>query len=221
VRVAGIRPVREQRLPAIQRLQQHELRDIGDAAAAGLRQPRRVAFAALLHHAQQFGDEVHQRRRGGEPQHGGHEAFVHHDAPIRLHLGDPRERQAGEAGAFLSLQQKAQAWPGHLELGGERAVRMRVEGFEAPQCEACGGVAWPVAERDFRAAGLPHGRRQIDDGVAGAVRNVDRWRLIGGVRDGEDGAILQHAGRRGERELTSGQQVAIQRKLRQAPGERP
>ena len=84
---------------------------------------------------------------------------------------------------------------------GRVPVGMGVEGFETLQPVAGAATVRAFGEGDLRAARLADRRRQVHHRVAGALRQVERQRLVGLAGNGEGGAVLQHASGIGEGEF--------------------
>ena len=128
--VAGVCPVREDILPAVDRLQQQEVRDLRDAGLARLGHAGRQRLAALVQHAGHFGDQAGQRHGGRADQRGRDPSFVQHDAVFGGHLGDAGQADAEVAGALLGFQQVAHVQPADLQFRGLGRGGLGVVGLE-------------------------------------------------------------------------------------------
>ena len=214
---AVARPVRQQLLRAVDRLQQQEVRDVGDAARARRGEPRRQRLAALVQHAGELGEQAGQRRRRRTGKRRRDPLIVQHHPAVGADLDDAGEADAVIAGAVFGLEHVAQAQPADLHVGGLRRAGMGVVGLEAALLVAAFGGA---VGRDLDRSGLSHRQHEIDDGVARRLRQVERNRLVGLAGQGERRAVLEHAAAACQGELAGAEQVAVDRRLGQAPAMR-
>ena len=119
----------QQLLPAIDDLQQQEIRTSATPRAPGAVSRAGQRLAALVQHAGDFREQAGKRRRSRADQRGRDPAVVERDPPIRRDLGDAGKADAEIAGAVLGLQHVAQPQPADLQLrrlrgGGMRIVRL-------------------------------------------------------------------------------------------------
>ena len=148
---------------------------------------------------------------------GGIQLVVEPGAPVGGDLDDAGKPDQVVARTLVGFEQIAQAQPPDLQRGRLRGGGMGVVGLEIAQRVAAVDA---VAGGDLDRAGLTHRRRQIDHRVARTLLQVERGRVIGLAGDGEGGPVLEHTGRRGQREPAGRQQVAVDRHLGYSPGMR-
>ena len=215
--VAGIGPMGEQLLPAVDRLQQQKVVDLGDAArAAGAVSRAASASPRWLSIPGELGDHAGQRQRRRAHERRRNPALVEGGPPVRRHLGDAGETDAEIARALLRLEHVAQSQTGDLQRRRLRRGGVRVVSFELAQRVA----AFAAVHGDLDSSGLADRGGEIDDGIARALGQIERRRMIGFARDRERRAVLEDADRRAQRKPAGRQQVAIDRHLDDAPGVR-
>jgi hypothetical protein len=122
VKVARVGPVRQQRLPAVDRLQQQEVGDVRHASRTRLTQPRGQSLGPLTEHADQFGSEVAQQRAGGGTQARRYIALVQQHPAVCLDFDDPCQADAGVAGHLAAFEQVAQPKSAYAQFRRHRAV---------------------------------------------------------------------------------------------------
>jgi hypothetical protein len=107
---AGAGQVDDQRLDAVQQLQQQEIDDLGGAGGARLRQARGQQVAALVQQADQLVGEGGQARRGAEVQAWRAVVGVEHQAVVGAPLDRRGHAQRGVGVRHLGLlEREAQA----------------------------------------------------------------------------------------------------------------
>ena len=97
----------QQFLPAVDRLQQQKIGNLGDAPRAGLGEARRERLAALVQHAGELGDQAGKRHRGGADQCRRDPLVVEPGAPVGGDLDDAGEADAVVARALVGFEQIA------------------------------------------------------------------------------------------------------------------
>lgn len=112
----------DQRVPAIDGLEQHEIGHVRHASGARLAQPRRKRLRALSQHADQLGHQICQNDGRGYPQAGRDEPVIQLHAPVRLDLDDPGQPQARIAREFFRLEQVPEPQSPNAEFRGHRTV---------------------------------------------------------------------------------------------------
>ena len=115
--VAVARPVGQQLLRAIDRLQQQKVRDVRHAARARRGKPRRQRLAALVQHAGELREQAGQRRRRGTYQGRCNPLVVQSHPTVRTDLDHAGKPDAVIAGAVVGLEHVAQAQSSDLHFG--------------------------------------------------------------------------------------------------------
>jgi hypothetical protein len=160
----------ERRLRAVHRLQQQEVGDLGDAAAAGLRQARRERFAALMQQAADLAHVAVEDLVALRVHHRRDVLGVEHQLVVGPALDDAGHADGGIALAGVALEHQAQVQPADLDRGVAVDVGVAVADLDLGH-----GVARP--HRPGRLLGV-----RLDD--AGALQD-----------EGENDALVARVGR--------------------------
>jgi hypothetical protein len=93
----------EERLVAVDHLQQQEIGDLRDAGGAGRGDARGQGFAPVMQKAAQLRDEAGERRLDGAIEAGRNVLVVEDHGAVGAHLDDAREAQRDEASALAGF----------------------------------------------------------------------------------------------------------------------
>jgi hypothetical protein len=159
---------------AVQRLQQQEAGDAVDPALGRLHRPQRQLLDPLVGAADDVGEEAVQSHRGADIERRRDVALVEHQLAV-LHLADAGQAQADAAIGLVAGDAEAQVRPRRLDrlagpLVGEGVVDLLLVHQEARRITAL------VAGLELDRPRLPRRQGQVDDGVAGVRRHVERRR---------------------------------------------
>ncbi len=150
-------------------------------------------------------------------------AVVDHDILVGAHLDDAGKAEAHISRALARLEEIAQAQLADLH---------RCFGIHAGDAVddlhlACaiaradiGAAADRAGAQGLDAAGLTHGKRQIDHRVARIFRQIERRRVIGILGNTERRAVIENAATMCYREFPDGEELAVELDALDAPGMR-
>ena len=200
----------EHRLRAVHRLQQQEVGDLGDAAAAGLRQARRQRLAALVQQAAELAHVAVEDRMALRVHHRRDVLGVEHQLVVGPPLDHPGHADGGIAFAGVALEHQAQVQPADLDRGvaidvgvavadldlGHGVARPhragRLLGVATRRCRAAAGRAASTTRSLRASAGM-----SIAAGAA-SLPGIENARAVG-----------QHALRRVDAQLAEGQRGVV------------
>ena len=101
--------MRQQRLAAVDRLQQQEIGDLGDALGVRLGDAMGQGLATVVDQALQLVEEARQHRRGAAIEAGRNVMGVENHALVGPHLDHAGQPEAGVAGPLVGFEGKAKA----------------------------------------------------------------------------------------------------------------